>query len=255
MKASGVWFRYYILLLSIVMSFDAKSYAQTAAEVIKKSEEKMRGNTLQGTMTVKIIRPSWTREVNLKMWLKGDDYAMALILAPEKDKGITFLRRSKEVWNWIPALEKIIKLPPSMMSQSWMGTDFSNDYLVKESSLTTDFDASFGKDSMVDGRNSWKIVLTPKESAAVVWGKVVLFIDKADYLQLRNEYYDEDGELINTLHGTNIGKMGGRIIPTVFEMIPSAKPGNKTTLIYQAITFDQAIDDNFFTTQNMKQLK
>ena len=215
----------------------------------------MRGNTLQGIFTLKIIRPAWSREMTIHIWMKGDDYAMIAVKAPEKDKGITFLKRSKELWNWIPSIEKIIKLPPSMMSQSWMGTDFSNDYLVKESSLITDFDAVFGKDSVVDGRNCQKLILTPKENAAVVWGRVVLFIDIANYLQLRNEYYDEDGELISIVHETNIQLMGGRIIPTVFEMIPTDKPGNKTVLTYQSVVFDQAIDDNFFTTQNMKQVK
>ena len=230
-------------------------FAQTASEVITKSEVKMRGSTLQGTLMLKTIRPSWSREMKINIWMKGDDYAMIRVQSPEKDKGITFLKRSKELWNWIPAIDKTIKLPPSMMSQSWMGTDFSNDYLVKESSLITDFDAAFGKDSIIDGRECWKVILIPKELAAVVWGKVILFIDKSGYLQLFGEYFNEDGELINSVRGTNIQKMGGRFIPTVFEMIPNDKPGNKTVLTYASVTFDLLIDDAFFTIQNMKQLQ
>lgn len=230
-------------------------FSQTADGIIKKSEDKMRGNTMQGTMTIKTVRPTWSREMNINIWLKGNDYAMILVKSPEKDKGISYLKRKKEVWNWIPTLEKVIKLPPSMMSQSWMGTDFSNDYLVKQSSLVTDFDSKLSKDSVIDSRNCWKIILTPKENAAVVWGKVVLFIDKTEFLQLHNEYYDEEGTLINVVHASNIQKMGGRMIPTVFEMIPSDKPGNKTIITYQSLLFDQLIEDAFFTTNNMKQLK
>ena len=243
-----------VLLIFILLS-TVQAFSQTADEIIKKSEDKMRGSTLHGTMSIKTVRPTWSREMVINMWLKGNDYAMIFVKSPEMDKGIAYLKRRKEVWNWIPVLEKTIKLPPSMMSQSWMGTDFSNDYLVKQSSLETDFDSKLSKDTVIDSRPCWKVVLTPKENAAVVWGKVILYIDTTNYLQLRNEYYDEDGALINLIHAYNIQKMGGRLIPTVFEMIPSDKPGNKTVITYQSLEFDQPIEDSFFTTNNMKQLK
>ncbi|MBI1767165.1 MAG: outer membrane lipoprotein-sorting protein [Bacteroidetes bacterium] len=230
-------------------------FGQTSDEIIKKSEDNMRGKTLRGTMNIKTIRPTWSREMSVNIWLKGNDYAMILVKSPDRDKGITYLRRKKELWNWMPILEKTIKLPPSMMSQAWMGTDFSNDYLVKESSLTTDFESVLQKDSTVDSRVCWKVVLTPKENAAVVWGKVVLFIDKTDYLQLRNEYYDEDGSVLNVAHATEIQKMGGRTIVTSLEMKLTEKAGNKTIITYQSIVFDEMIDDNFFSTANMKQIK
>lgn len=232
-----------------------QTFCQTPDEIIKKSEENMRGKTMRGTMTIKTVRPTWSREMSINIWLKGDDYAMILIKSPERDKGITYLKHRKEVWNWMPVLEKTIKLPPSMMSQSWMGTDYSNDYLVKQSSLTSDFNNVLEKDSTIDSKPCWKVRLTPKENAAVVWGKVVLFIDKTDYLQLRNEYYDEEGSLINIVKASHVQNIGERNIPTVFEMTPSDKPGNKTVITYQAIVFDQAIEDSFFSTASMKQMK
>lgn len=245
----------YMCLTQLTLFLVCSVSAQNADEIIRKSEENMRGKTMKGTMSIKTVRPTWSREMSITIWLKGDDFAMILIKSPQKDKGITYLKRKKEVWNWMPVLEKTIKLPPSMMSQSWMGTDYSNDYLVKQSSLTSDFNSVLQKDSTIDSRLCWKVVLTPKEDAAVVWGKVILFIDKTDYIQLRNEYFDEDGLLLNVVHATNIQKMGGRTLPTVFEMVPSEKAGNKTIITYQSIVFDEPTDDTFFSTANMKQIK
>ncbi len=232
-----------------------QTFGQTADEIVGKSENVMRGNTMHGVMRIKTIRPSWSREMRINIWLKGNDFAMVLVKSPEKDKGITFLKRKKEVWNWMPDIERTIKLPPSMMAQSWMGTDYSNDYLVKQSSLTLDFESLLEKDSTIDSRNCWKVVLTSKENAAVVWGKVILFIDKTDYLQLRNEYYDEDGAILNIVNASKIQNMGGRMIPTVFEMIPTDKTGNRTVLTYESALFDTNIEDTFFTTANMKQIR
>ncbi|MFN8237608.1 MAG: outer membrane lipoprotein-sorting protein [Chitinophagales bacterium] len=226
-----------------------------ASEIIKLSEDKMRGKTLYGQMVIKTVRPTYTREMAVKVWMKGNNYSLIQVISPAKEKGITFLKRKKEVWNWIPTLERIIKLPPSMMSQSWMGTDFTNDDLVKESSIIEDYTPEIeGNENYLD-RNCWKIILTPKPKAAVVWGKVIVWIDKKDFLQLKSEFYDEDGELVNTMSGFEIKEMGGRIIPTQIDMTTKGKPGNKTSIIYKSLQFDQPMDDNFFSTQNMKSVK
>lgn len=215
----------------------------------------MRGNTQQGEMVIKTVRPTWSREMSMKVWAKGTDYSLIYIMAPEKDKGTTFLKRKKEVWNWMPALERTIKLPPSMMSQSWMGTDFTNDDLVRESSVVDDYTQTITGDSTLLGRLCYKIQLIPKPEAAVVWVKVNIFIDKKDFLQMRSEFFDEDGELINIMSSTEIKMLGGRMLPSVFEMVPVDKPGNKTMIIYKSLIFDKPIDDSFFTTQNLKQVK
>lgn len=142
-----------------------------------------------------------------------------------------------------------------MMAQSWMGTDFSNDDLVRESSIIEDYTHSFGDDSVILGRNCYKIKMIPKPDAPVVWGMVVVWVDKKDYLQLRVEFYDEDYVLVNTLLSYDIKMMGGRLIPTKSEMTPSDKKGNKTVLIYNGINFDEPMEDAFFTVQNMKKVK
>lgn len=246
-----------LLCFSFILSPNIPSTPQTenAKEIIRKADEQMRGKTSTAEMVIQTIRPTWTRELKLKTWTKGTTLAMILITSPAKEKGTVFLKNDKEVWNWIPSIERVIKLPPSMMTQSWMGTDFTNDDLVKESSVVNDYTHSFAGDSTIAGRICYKIKLIAKPEAAVVWGKILVWIDKKDYLQLRAEFYDEENILISTMQSSEVKTMGGRLIPTKVEMVPADKKGQKTVMIYNSISFDQPISDNFFTTQNMKKVK
>jgi outer membrane lipoprotein-sorting protein len=191
----------------------------------------------------------------LKAWTKGNQYSMILIKSPQKEEGIAFLKRQKEVWNWMPVLERTIKLPPSMMSQSWMGTDFSNDDLVKESSVLEDYDHSILGDTIIDNRYCYRIQLLPKPEAAVVWGKLIVSIDKKDYLELNTLFYDEDGELVNIMNAYDIKVMDNRLIPTRFEMIPMDKKNQKTEMIYKQVLYNRPIDNSFFSIEKMKNLK
>ena len=187
--------------------------------------------------------------------MSGDDYSLILITNPAKEKGTAFLKRNKEVWNWIPSIERHIKLPPSMMSQSWMGTDFTNDDLVREASTIVDYEHTLlGKETILD-KECYKIQMIPKPSAAIVWEKVIVWIDTIDFLQLKAEFYDEDGELVNIMISSDIIELGGRKITSKIEMIPIDKEGNSTVIIYNNIVFDKPINDDFFTTRNMKQLE
>ncbi len=217
-----------------------------------KMDEKMRGNTSQATILIRTVRPSWNREMRVKTWAKGLDYSMIYVESPQKDKGIVYLKRKNEVWNWMPSIEKIIKLPPSMMSQSWMGTDFSNDDLVKESSIVNDYTHVFSGDTLIDNRKCWLINLTPKPEAAVVWGKLVVAVDKTDFVEMHVRFYDEDGVLVSTMNGYDVKMMDGRIIPTRFYMVPADKKNQRTEMIYENITFNKPIADGFFTTEQMK---
>lgn len=226
-----------------------------AKEVVQKADKNMRGETSQATMTIRIIRPSWNREMDMKAWTKGEDYAMILVTSPAREKGTTFLKREKEVWNWIPSIERNIKLPPSMMSQSWMGTDFTNDDLVREASVVSDYDHNHLGMETISGKQCYKIEMIPKPSAAIVWEKVIVWIDAEEFLQLKAEFYDEDGQLINIMNSGDIKELGGRNITSKIEMIPVEKEGYRTVIIYRDILFDQEIKEGFFTTRNMKQLK
>lgn len=232
------------------------AYGQDAKEIIRQAEEVRRGvETSQAEMTMTIVRPDWTRSMSMKSWSKGDDYALMLITAPARDAGTATLKRGNEVWNWAPRIERTIKLPRSMMSQSWMGSDFTNNDLVQEVSIIDDYDHRVLKDSTVEGRSCWKIELIPHEDAAIVWGKIYSWIDKADYLTLRSEFYDEDGYLINVMQSSNIRTMGGRTFATKLEMIPVEEDGHKTVMEYQSISFDGTLSDDFFSVQNMKRVR
>lgn len=242
------------LSLVFIAFFSFKAIAQNATEVVRKADQKMRGSTMQAEMLIRTIRPTWTREMGCKTWMKGNDLAMILITAPAKDKGVVFLKRKKEVWTWVPSLERTVKLPPSMMGQNWMGTDFTNDDLVKESSVVEDYNHTITGDTVIQNRPCFIIRMIPKPDAAVVWSKVTICIDKKDYLELNCRFYDEDGKLINTMNGYDIKIMDGRLIPTRFEMIPADKKGQKTEMIYKAVRYNQAIDDRFFTVEKTQTL-
>ncbi len=239
----------------LLLLFGMNSIAQDAKEIVKKADDKMQGLSNYTVMTIKIIRPSWERTMKMRSWSKGNDYSLIIIDEPVKDKGTVFLKRQKEIWNWLPSIDKSIKLPPSMMMQNWMGTDFTNDDLVKQSSVVNDYNHQLIGDSTIQKYDCYKIEMLPKEDAAVVWGKIILFIDKKEFMQMRVEYYDEDGYLINLMNFYDVKVMDGRLIPTRMEMIPAESPDKKTVMIFDSIKFDIDIDEDYFTTQNMKRVR
>ena len=226
-----------------------------AIEIVRKSDEKQRGDYSQGEMKMTIVRPDWSRETTMKMWSYKDDLALILVTGPARDKGTAFLKRYKEMWNWQPTIDRVIKLPPSMMSQSWMGSDFTNDDLVKQSSIIYDYAHKIIGEQEIQNRTCWKIELTPKEEAAVVWGKVISWIDKKDFLQLKTEFYDEDGYLVNTMFGLDIGDLGGKILPTKLEVIPAEDEGHLTRIEYISLDFSTPIKESFFSIRNMQKVR
>lgn len=229
--------------------------AQDATEIVRQANDRMQGESNQSEMVMQIVRPTWTREIAMKSWARGTEYSLVLVTAPARDQGSAFLKRKKELWNWQPTIDRVIKMPPSMMMQSWMGSDFTNDDLVKESSVVEDYTHSLEKDTTVAGYEAWKVVLTPKEDAPVVWGKIEAYIDKKDFLQLLFRYYDEDGFLVNTMVLSDMKMMGGRLVPARMEMIPAENPEQKTVITYKDIQFNTGIDESFFSIQNMKRIR
>ena len=231
------------------------AYAQTAEEIISKAEDKMRGESSYAEMKITTVRPKWSREMTLKSWSKGEKLSLIYIASPAREKGTVFLKKGKEVWNWIPSIERTIKLPPSMMSQSWMGTDMTNDDLVKESEKDNDFTHKLIGEEVIDGLKCWKIELIPKEDAAIVWGKILSWIDQKEYNTMKSEFYDEDGYLVNLMKASNVKEMGGIIIPTRMEIIPVEEKGKKTILEYVSLKLNLGLQESYFTLQNMKKIK
>ena len=242
-------------LIIVSLLFSGSLLAQTATEIIKKSDAKMKGETFYGEMSMTIVRPTWKRTVKFKTWGLGNEYSLALVTYPPKEKGQTFLNRENEMWTWNPIINRLIKLPPSMLSQGWMGSDYSNDDLLKESSLVNDYVHTILAEEQIDGELCWKIELMPKEDAAVVWGKVLKWVSKAEYNQLKTEYYDEDEYLVKTEIASNVQLMGGKRIPTHIEIISADEPKKKTLVDITKVEFDKPYSKSFFSQQNMKRLR
>jgi len=225
-------------------------------EIIRNADEKFNGEkTSISLMAMTIVRPTWERTVEFKNWSSGKDNALTLITAPARDKGQSFLKRKNEMWNWNPTISRLIKLPPSMMSQGWMGSDYTNDDILRESSVVNDYDHEIVGEENVAGRLCYKINMVAKEDAAVIWGSQIRWIDKKEFLFLKSELYDEDEFLIRTELGTDVKSMDGRLIPTLIELIPAEEEGHKTIIEIREIEFNKPINDSFFSQQNMKRVR
>ena len=244
------------LVILFVSPLVQTSTAQDAGEIVKRADEKFRGEkSSYSRMPMTIVRPAWKRSISFKNWTKGNDFALTLVTAPAREKGQVFLKHQNDIWNWNPTISRMIKLPPSMMSQGWMGSDFSNDDLLKESSIVRDYDPRITGEETVEGRECYVIELTPHPDAPVVWGRIVKWISREEFLQMKSEYFDEDETLIKTEKAYDVQNMGGRLIPTRFELIPEEEEGHKTIVIMDEATFNEPIEDDFFSQQNMKRVR
>ena len=229
---------------------------ESALSIVQKSDELMRGKTQFGTYSLTVIRPDWQRRMRFKFWSEGTEKAFILMLAPAKEKGITFLKIKNEMWNYIPKINRDIKIPPSMMLQSWMGSDFTNDDLLKESNVVTDYEHNLLGQEEVGGFESYKLELKPKPEAPVVWDRVIEWIRMGDYIPLKAEYYNERGELIRTMLFSDVKEMGGgRTLPATFELIEAKKPGHKTVMVLEDVVFDKPISRSVFTKQYLRRAK
>jgi outer membrane lipoprotein-sorting protein len=226
----------------------------TAAEIVKRADDNRRGSSSYSEIRMTIVRPSWSREIGMKSWSKGDDYSLTLITSPAKEKGQAFLKRQKDLWNWQPSIGRMIKMSSSVMGQSWMGSDFTNDDMVRESSSVNDYTHELEKTERVREFDCYKVILTPKEESAVVWGRVVMWISTADFIEIKTEFYDEDDILINTFNGFDVQTYGHRRLTSRMEVIPADKPNHKTVMTIISYDFEIKIDEPFFSQQNMKKL-
>lgn len=246
---------FYIIVI-LITHFPLYGQQLTAYEIVKKADDKIRGEqTGYAEMTMEIVRPSWSRTIAFKSWNMGKEYSLVLITNPPKEKGQTYLKRENEMWNWNPTINRMIKLPPSMLAQGWMGSDFTNDDLLNQSSIVVDYTHSIISSETIAGRDCYVIELTPKEDAPVVWGKVLLWISKSDFLQMKSEYYDEDGYLVKTETSHEIKTMDGRLIPSRYELQPADEPGNKTIVTMDQVEFNISLSENFFSQQNMQRIR
>ncbi len=238
------------LLAAIGTALPCSAYATSANEIIAKVEENLNGKTAIMELTMVVQTKRSKRTMKMKSYSIGNDKSFIKMLYPGKDKGITFLKIDNAMWQYVPRIEKIIKIPASMMLQSWMGSDFSNDDLVKESSLSKDYI----KRLVTETNEDYKIELLPTEEAAVVWGKIVMRISKKYYLPTTVQYYDEDNLLIRELTYSDIQPFGDRYYPTKWLMLPKEahKAGHQTNIEIANAVFDAEVSESYFSKRALK---
>jgi outer membrane lipoprotein-sorting protein len=246
----GMFFLSFVLIFAF-----ANADLKDANEIVKKASENRFGDKSYGVMRMTVVRPKYTRTIEMKNWTLGEKYSMVLITDPAREKGQVFLKRDKEMWNYVPKISRMIKLPPSMMSQGWMGSDFSNDDVVNQNSLIDNYIHKLISSERIDNMDCYKIESTPKKETDVVWGKKITWISKEGFYMLKTATYDEDGSLVRTELASNIKAFGKNKLPSKFTIIPADKPDHKTVFEILQLDFDVKLTEDFFTQANMKRIK
>ncbi|WP_298835418.1 outer membrane lipoprotein-sorting protein [uncultured Piscinibacter sp.] len=220
--------------------------------IVERGEALLWGQTLQGRYEMTITTPRWERTLVLRVWIERPHRSFVRIESPAKEAGIGSLRIGAQMWNYLPAVERTIKIPPSMMLQPWMGSDFTNDDLVKESSVLDDYVHERLEATTFEGQPAYQVRATPKPDAAVVWGSIVFWARRNDFVPLAQQYYDERGKLVRTLNFSDVRVVGGRSVPTRWAMQPADTPGQRTTVILKDAVYDQPIAEDVFSQRHLQ---
>jgi len=223
----------------------------TIEELLDRTDDINRGDSSTAVMAMEVKTDRYERSMKMRAKSKGEEKSLIVILEPAKDAGISTLKVDDNLWNYMPKVDRTMKVPAGMMSGSWMGSHLSNDDLVRNSRLRDDFTYTMTEEPAADGTGQWVIELVPKPDAPVVWGKVVVNI-RPDQIPKKIEYFDEKGALVRTLAFDDVQDIDGRKVPMTMSVIPGDKPGEYTKLVYEELTFSVDHDDNTFSLQALK---
>jgi outer membrane lipoprotein-sorting protein len=240
-----------VLTVPVLIWADENDPSIDAKEIVQKIDELYRSQSSYAEMVMNISTPHWERTLRMKVWTKGMDKTFIRILEPAKERDIATLRIEREMWNYLPKTNKVMKIPPSMMMSSWMGSDFNNDDLVNEFSLLEDYHYKLitPEDAQQD---LLYIESTPREGLPIVWGKIIIAVREQDYIPVLEEYYDEKGNLMRIINFKDIKEFGERTIPSIMEVIPQNKKGHKTSLLYQEAKFNINLSEDIFSLRNLR---
>ncbi len=247
MRSSGK-----VLFVCMLLVASTSLGQDTPREIIDRVDRILRGDSSHGAATIEVVTEHWSRSLTYEVWSLGTDYSLIRLIAPAREAGTATLKAGNDIWNYLPKVDRTIKVPASMMSGAWMGSHFTNDDLVKDSRLVEDYDIERSFEGDREGVAVWEFKLTPKPEAPVVWGHIEYRVRKEDFMPLWARYYDEDGRLSRRLDFSEFRKMGGRLVPAVMNMYPEDKPGERTTMLYQNIEFDIDLEESFFSLQALK---
>ena len=240
--------------ITIFLALIFLSPAAEAADVdtiIDRVDKLFRSDTSYSEIEMEIVTPNWQRTLKMNMWTEGMKKTFIRVTHPRKDAGMATLRKKTEMWNFFPKINKVMKVPPSMMMSSWMGSDFTNDDLVKESSLREDYKARLLEPEGGDP-GLYYIELVPHADSPIVWGKIIFSVRKDDYIPLKEEFYDEKGRMMRVMEFTDVRDFGGRKMPSVMEMVNLAKKDRKTIIRYNYAEFDMKLKADTFTLRNLQ---
>ena len=224
----------------------------TAREILDRVDDLYRGDSSHGRILMKIVTAHWSREMSLEFWSQGRENTLIRILAPQKEKGTATLRAGHNIWNYLPKVNQVIKIPSSMMGVSWMGSHFTNDDFVKQSRMTKDFDYEETFAGVRDGTNVTEITCLPKPKAAVVWGKIVVTARRDDWAPLAVAYFDEEMKPARTLTFGEFQRVGERFLPSLARMAPADHPEEVTELRYVEVTFNPSLPPDLFTLRSLQ---
>ena len=241
-----------LALTGLILAAAGGSPAEEIRDIqvlVDRMDRLYRSETSYAELEMEIRTPHWRRTLRMKMWTEGMRKTFVTILAPKKEAGTSTLRVGTEMWNYFPRINKVIKVPPSMMMGSWMGSDFTNDDLVKESSLAADYQPAFGTP---EHDSVYEIVLIPRDETPTVWGRIVLTIRKSDLIPVSYVYFDEGGDPMREMTFSGPRDFGGRTLPAVLEMKPLKKEGHRTVIRYLDARFDKPQAKDTFTRRNLR---
>ena len=243
-------FLYILITTFCLLTLNATSQPKVE-DIIKHIDQLYRSKTSQAEMEMHIVTPHYERTLKMQVWTKGMDKTFIRITAPKKEQGVATLRIKNEMWNYLPKVNKTMKISPSMMMGSWMGSDFTNDDLVRESSLIDDYTYQMVTPEEAS-EDLLYVELIPKEDSAIVWGKIITAVRDNDYIPMWQHFYDEKGKLMRVLNFKEVKKFSGKTVPSVMEMIPQNRDGHKTVVRWVNAKFDTKIDDRIFTRRNLQ---
>lgn len=236
---------FYLCILSIS---SATVFAdEDAVALLNKMDALYRSESSQATMKMQILTPNWQRTLELQSWTIGMDDTFIRILSPAKDRGVTTLKIGREMWNYFPKINKTIKVPPSMMMGSWMGSDFTNDDLVREVSLAKEYHVQ-----QVDEDKNYRLKLTPKKDTVTVWARIEFVLSKNNLLPLEQIYFNEKNEKVRSMIFSDIREFSGKLLPSKMTMTSHNKEGHKTVIEYTDAIFNIHIAEDIFTLRNLQ---
>lgn len=240
-----------ILLLSFPLRAAQESSPPDVEEIVKTIDELYRSRSSYAELEMQIATPHWERTLKMSAWTEAMSKTFIRISAPPKEEGVATLRVGSEMWNYLPKTNKVMKIPPSMMMSSWMGSDFTNDDLVREFTFLDDYHYRLiSPEDAEEGLHYIQFI--PKEGLPIVWGKVVIAVRSQDYIPVWEKYYDEKGKLMRVMNFKDIREFDGREIPSILELIPQTKQGHKTVIRYLKIKFNEDLSSDVFTLRNLR---